>query len=135
MLPQFSVTKLNYKSMISSVEQFEFFINPKMEKKTVYFGLNQLRFKRKLVDDFGIKDGDLFRIAFLKKEMPIKNLYLIKTSSDDEIGYKVTFANSSYSMSVKGLKDKLNIRSKGNARYEIIEIDGQKVVKIELPGL
>lgn len=114
--------------------EFDFFINPKMEKQTVYLGKHQLRFKKKLVEEWGIKDGDRIKVGTLKLEKPIKHLYLVK-GNDDEIGFKVVGRNDSYIIAFKGMYDKLQIDRPQNARYEIKEIDSVKVVKIVLPKI
>lgn len=112
--------------------KFDFFINPKMEKQTVYLGKHQLRFKKKLVQEWSIKDGDRIRVGLLKSEEPKKHLYLVK-GNDEETGFKVVVRNDTYVISFKGMYDKLQIDRPQNARYEIVEMDGSAVVKIVLP--
>ena len=114
--------------------KFDFFINPKMEKQTVYLGKHQLRFKKKLVDEFDLKDGDRIKVGTLKSENPIKHLYLIK-GKDDETGFKVVVRYDTYVISFKGMYDKLQMDKPQNARYDIVEMDGVKVVKIVLPKI
>jgi hypothetical protein len=112
--------------------KFDFFINPKMEKQTVYLGKHQLRFKKKLVDEFNLKDGDIIRVGFLKSETQKKHLYLVK-GNGDETGFKVTIRNHSYAIAFTGIYDRLKIDRPQNALYQLVVMDGVKVVKIELP--
>ena len=114
--------------------KFDFFINPKMEKQTVHLGKHQLRFKKKLVEEWDIKDGDRIKVGTLKSENPIKHLYLVK-GKDDETGFKVVVRNDTYIIAFKGMYDKLQIDKPQNARYEIVEMDSVKVVKIVLPKI
>jgi len=113
----------------SFLESLEFYINPKMEKETVYIGKHQLRFKTKLIKDFDLSDGDRLRIGFLKDEP--KHVYLIK--SDNEQGQLLTSRNNSYQIAFKGIIKKFDLMEPQNARYEIGEREGTKFIKIELP--
>lgn len=111
------------------LESLEFYINPKMEKDTVYIGKHQLRFKTKLINDFNLSDGDRLMIGFLKDEPA--HVYLIK--STDERGQLLTVRNNSYMIAFKGIINKLGLMEPQNCRYEIGERDGIKYVKVILP--
>lgn len=113
--------------------ELEFFINPKMEKQTVYISSHNLRFKMKLVNELSIKDGDIMRVGLDKTEKPLRHFYVLKANNDDTVGFKVTIRNNSAVIAFKGMKQKLQIDKAQNCRYELIEVEGMKGIKVKLP--
>lgn len=113
-------------------DQIEFFINPKMEKDTVFLGKHQLRFKTKLVHDFGLQHGDKLKIGFSKDENPKVNIYLVKCLPGEQGFQFCESKNHTYSVAFKGLFKKLDIVEPTNARYTI-EKSEFEYIKITIP--
>lgn len=113
--------------------ELEFFINPKMEKQTVYLGRHQLRFKMKCVKELDLKSGDILMVGLDKNEKPLRHLYVLKTDSDSATGFKVILRNNTCTISFKGMYDKLQLQKPCNARYELIKNEKFNGIKIVLP--
>lgn len=111
-------------------DQIEFVINPKMEKDTVYLGKHQLRFKTKLVKDFGLTHGDKLKIGFNKEENPKLHMYLVRCIPGEQGFQFCESKNHTYSIAFKGLFRKLNLLEPTNARYTIekAEFDYIKII-------
>lgn len=113
----------------------EFFVNPKMEKETVYMGRHNLRFKMNTVRAFDLKDGDRIKVGIDKTENPMKHVYLVKTEDRNDTGFKVIIRKNSCMIAFKGLYDKLQIQKPQNCRYEIIDFQDKKWIKVLLPTI
>lgn len=118
------------------MKDIEWFINPKMEKDTVYVGKHNLRFKMKLVNEWGLKDGDILRVGINPNETPLKYFYVVKNNESDKFtGFKLIIRNNSSMISFKGMFDKLQFTKSQNCRYELIEEDGRKGIRVTLPTI
>jgi len=119
---------------MNAMKDIEWFVNPKMEKDTVHVGMHTLRFKMKLVKEWGLKDGDILRVGINPNEKPLKYFYVVKNNDSDKFtGFKLIIRNNSSMISFKGMFDKLQFTHAQNCRYELIEDDGRKGIRVTLP--
>lgn len=87
------------------------------------------------VREFELKEGDRLKIGLDKSEKPLQHIYITKTEDKNDTGFKVVINNNSCLIAFKGLYDKLQIQKPQNARYEIIEFQNAKWLKITLPKI
>lgn len=107
-----------------------------MEKQTVYVSSHNLRFKMKLVNELNLNEGDILRVGIDKDEKPLKHFYVLKSNDPKvDVGFKVIIRNKSCMIAFKGMKDKLQIQRPGNCRYQIVEVDGSRGIKVKLPEI
>jgi hypothetical protein len=86
-----------------------FIENLKVEKGNVLIGKNgQLRFKKNIVEQYKIKEGQRYMIGYDKDEKICKAIYLYPEENMN--GFKVTYQNSSYTICAKGVAKVLNLK-------------------------
>lgn len=89
--------------------KIQFIENLKVEKGNVLIGKNgHLRFKKNIVDQYKIKEGQRYMIGYDEEEKPCKTLFLYPDENMN--GFKVTLRNSSYTMCARGVALKLNLQ-------------------------
>lgn len=114
--------------------KIEFIENLKVEKGNVLIGKNgQLRFKKNIVDQYHIKEGQRYMIGYDVEETPCKTLFLYPDENMN--GFKITLRNSSYTMCAKGVALMLNLKLPLKTQIEpwndVIELGNKEMKTIE----
>lgn len=111
--------------------KLKFYTNPKLAKEYVYIGKNgQLRFKQAFAEKYKLEKGMRFQVgtdADLKKPDAI---YLIPDTGN---GFKVSYGNSSFHMTIKEVVEQLGIKTPCMLRYEDFKDNDIEAIKLILP--
>lgn len=89
--------------------KLKFIENLKVEKGNVLIGKHgQLRFKKNIVEQYKIKEGQRYMIGYDSDEKPCRTIFLYPEENMN--GFKVTFQNSSYTICAKGVALTLGLK-------------------------
>lgn len=106
--------------------KLQFIVNTKVERLSVLIGKNgHLRFKNAVVEKYGMVKNDRYTIAYDEDEVEKKHLFLFK--SENGGGFKLCYANKSYSICALTAIQHLKINCPVVASIESCEqdIDGK----------
>jgi len=67
-----------------------------------------------------------------RDEPKIRHIYLIKTDNDSEMGFKVSYGNSTYAMAIMGALDKVGLTPPFLCTYEPFKSIKYKGIKLFL---
>jgi hypothetical protein len=113
------------------IMKLKFYTNPKLAKDFVHIGKNgQLRFKQAFAEKYGIQKGMRYQIGTDADLEKPDAFYLVKNENS---GFKISYGNSSYHMTVKEIVEQLQIKVPCQLKYEDYKDNDFEAIKIILP--